>query len=139
MPPKAEKPPKEAAPKPEKAKKEPKEKKPKPAKEAPVASSTNGLGSTIEIRRQRPIEKTPLMIGGGAIIAGAGALYYLSYQARQDFSVAKSSDEIDRFYSKTNNLFLLSAGVFAVGAGTMTWGVILDSNNTPLPNVQFRF
>ncbi len=133
--PKPEKAPKaEKAPKPEK---EPKPKKPKQSK-APASSGASPLGTTIEIRRQRPWEKTPLMVGGGAILAGAGAVYYLSSQARQNFDNASTLDSVDQYYRQTNTLFLLSAGVFAVGAGTMTWGIILEGG-APMPNVQFRF
>jgi hypothetical protein len=127
-----------------KTKKEKKEKKPKgekePKEEAVVADAEpNPLGSGVTVlKRERPPEKTPLMIGGGVILAGAGGLYALSYGSRRSFDGAKTQDEIDTLQSKTNTLFLVSAGVFAAGAGTLSWGIIVDGG-APGPSVNFRF
>ena len=46
--------------------------------------------------------------------------------------------EIDRLAGLTNRLVVASAAVFAIGAGTTTWGVILDGG-TAIPTVNVRF
>jgi hypothetical protein len=91
------------------------------------------------IQRQRPWEKTPLMIGGGAIMAGAGGIYFASMQSRKAFDNGTSLDEIEKLQTQTNQLVLASAAVLAVGSGTLTWGVILGGSGAPLPALNFRF
>ena len=48
------------------------------------------------------------------------------------------ADEVDRLAGVTNRLVVASAAVFAVGAGTTTWGIILDGNQV-VPTVNIRF
>ena len=128
---KAEKEPKE--PKIAKAKepKEPKEKKAKPPKNA-------SSGGTVTATRKRPWEKTPLMIGGGVLMGVGGGIYYLAGQRRADFDASQDLAEVDDLQGQINRLVILSAAVTAVGAGTLTWGVILDGG-VPAPAVQFRW
>lgn len=122
--------------KPEKVAKDQPEKEKKGKELKPTAST--GSDGTVVIKRQRPWEKTPLLIGGGAIIAGAGGLYLAATGSRNAFDNAESLDEIERLQTTTNQLVIISAATLAVGAGTFTWGVILDGG-TPVPSVQIRF
>jgi hypothetical protein len=48
------------------------------------------------------------------------------------------ADEVDRLAGVTNRLVVASAAVFAVGAGTTTWGIILDGDRV-VPTVNIRF
>lgn len=88
--PKKDKKPKEKsakAPK-DKSKKGPKEEKQKVAKAPKTRTKTvknpDGTTKVITIRK-RPPEKIPLLIGGGAIIAGSGLLYYSAGQKAKVF------------------------------------------------------
>jgi len=114
--------------------KEPKEPK---AKKPPKGAVASGSGS-VKVDRKRPWEKTPLMIGGGVLIGAGGGIYYLASQRRQDFDASQDLAEVDELQGQINRLVILSAAVTAVGAGTLTWGVILDGG-APLPAVQLRW
>lgn len=97
-------------------------------------------GSTVTtITRKRPPEKTPLMLGGVAVVGGAGAIYALAMGARKDFEEASTLADVERFQKKTNTLVVASSAVLAVGVGTLTWGLIVDDHGTPMPAVNFRF
>lgn len=126
-----------AAPKPTTA---PKPTAPQPVAPKPVRTSVSNTGqNTVVLERQRPWEKTPLLIGGGTVIAGGVAVYYASYVARQKFNDSNDVDELEPLQSQVNRLAIASMAILAVGAGTVTWGVILDGSGPPLPSVQFRF
>lgn len=107
------------------------EPKPKPK---PVALS-NG---PVTIERDRPWEKTPLMIGGGAVVAASGALWFLADRTLSEFKDVNDDDALDDLYSRTNRMVLAASVVAGVGVGTLTWGVILDGS-TGVPAVRFRF
>ena len=145
--------PKEKKPKKVKEPKEPKVKEPKPEKEPKVAQAKEPKepkekkakppknaqsGGTVTATRKRPWEKTPLMIGGGVLMGVGGGIYYLAAQRRSDFDASQDLAEVDELQGQINRLVILSAAVTAVGAGTLTWGVILDGG-TPVPAVQFRW
>lgn len=132
--------------KPPKPGKEPKNKPDKVAKDKPgkekkpkVKPTTTNSDGTVVVQRQRPPEKTPLLIGGTAIIAGAGGVYFAATQARSKFNDAESLEEIEKLQGTTNQLVIVSAATLGVGAGVLTWGVILDGGGTPVPGVNFRF
>jgi hypothetical protein len=139
---KPEKEPKVAEEKPEK---EPKVAEEKPEKEPKVAddkpektpkktvSTANG-----EIKRKRPKEQIPLIIGGSLAMVAGGGMYAMAGQRRGDFDASNDLIEVDRLQGQINRLVIASAAVTAVGAGTLTWGVILDGGSV-MPTVQFRF
>lgn len=107
----------------------------KPPKPAPVAVTSDGK---MVVQRERPAEKIPLLIGGGAVMLGAGGVYYASFVKRKQFDESNSLSEIQDLQPQVNRLFIASLAVLGVGAGTFTWGVIVDGG-TPLPAVQVRF
>jgi hypothetical protein len=109
----------------------------KPGKSLKPASSNNGTTSTIA-KRVRPPEKTPLMIAGPAVILGSGALYYIASQQREAFNDAKNQSDMDKYRANTNRLVIVSAAVFAVGTGMLTWGIIVD-DGAALPAVRVQF
>lgn len=89
--------------------------------------------------RVRPPEKTPLMIAGGALIAGAGGMFVGSILSRQAFDEISDDEEaLRKAQNTTNRLYLGSFAVLAVGGGVLTWGIVLDGN-TPMPAVRVRF
>ena len=114
--------------KPEKAAKPPK----------PVTLSDSGA---VVLQRQRPWEKTPLLIGGAAFLAGSGVLYWQAAVHDQRFWNDPSVDtraEVNAELSAVNTFFLASGAALALGAGTLTWGIILDGG-APLPTFHVRF
>ncbi len=121
----------------EKKEKVPKEKAPKDPKVAKSSTAMNPDG-TLQVKRQRPWEKTPLMIGGATLGAVAGGVYYLSSVKRREFNDATTLRQIQDLQPQVNRLVVVSAAVFAVGTGTLTWGVILDGG-APVPAVRVRF
>jgi hypothetical protein len=102
----------------------------------PVPTSSNG---SVLVQRDRPWEKTPLMIGGGAIVAASGAVYYASIASHKKFVNANDDDVLVDLQSQTNRLVVATWAILGVGAGTLTWGVILDGEGGPLPAMRFRF
>ena len=104
-------------------------------------------GPTV-IQRQRPKEKTPLLIGGGLVLAGGGALYALSYQGKLGLAErARSQSEKDLFGSdkslndeigKVNTLYLSAVAAIAVGSGSLTWGIMVDQGVT-MPRIGMKF
>jgi hypothetical protein len=105
----------------------------------PVTNAMTSANGTVVVERQRPWEKTPILVGGGAILAAGGAVYYASYVSHQKFLNATDNDELDGLWSETNRLAIASVAILGVGVGTFTWGVILDGEGAPLPALRFRF
>lgn len=144
--------PKIKEPKPPKPVKEAKVAEPKPEKpekvavadvessgKAPKAGKTQSSASgTVVLQRQRPWEKTPLLVGGGVVVAAGGGLYALALGARGSFEEAGNEADVRKFAKQANQLVLASAAVLAVGTGTLTWGVILDGGS-PMPALRVRF
>lgn len=97
---------------------------------------TEGGGS---IQIVRPPHKTPLMIAGGAVMVGGGALYYAAYLSRQKFDAAASPDEVDELRGTTNAMVVSSAVVTAIGAAGLAWGIFVDGGGTPVPGLRVQF
>jgi len=110
----------------------------KPPKTPAATSTPPGPSGPTVLKRETPPEKIPLIIGGALVIGGAGALYYLSEQKHQAFLDSGTVEDADKFRAATNQFFIISASVLAVGAGTLTWGIILD-DGAALPAVSVRF
>jgi len=89
--------------------------------------------------RKRPPEKTPLMIAGGAVMLGAGGVYAIALGARGKFDDAETREDVDKYKAQTNRMVIISAAVLGVGAGTLTWGIMLDAEGTPVPGIQIHF
>src|SRR5690606_3574948 len=127
---------------PERAPREPKlpvEREPKPEKERKAKDPTKAKDDGSFYQRKRPKEKTPLMIVGGATILGAGGLYYWSSVSRKQFDESTTREDMDKYKALTNNLVIASGAALAVGAGVLTWGIILDDTGRPLPGLNIRF
>lgn len=112
---------------------------PKPGKEPAAATTHTGLAAVTTIQRKRPAEKTPLMIAGSAIMAGAGGVYFMAAQSKAAFEDATTNPEVVRLKGKTDSLVVVSGIVLAVGTGALTWGVIVDDEGTPMPAIHVRF
>jgi len=110
--------------------------KPKPVHEEDPREEVDGGGY---YERKRPPEKTPLMIAGGVAILGAGGLYYWSSVTRKKFNESETIPDSEKFRQQTNTLVIASAAVIAVGAGVLTWGIILDDTGRPLPGIHIKF
>ena len=65
------------------------DKPPKGDKHNPANPSPGQIDAITTVQRKRPPEKTPLMIGGGLVVAGAGGIYFLAYESKQKFNDAK--------------------------------------------------
>jgi len=122
--------------KPAKPPKEPKTPKPPKEKKDKTAKSGSSGGTAVRVR---PPEKTPLMIAGGALIAGAGGMFAGSIISRQGFDgITDDADALRKAQKTTNRLYLGSFAVLAVGGGVLTYGIILDGG-APMPAIRVRF
>ena len=96
----------------------------------PPAPKATGARTTEEgiviVQRARPPLKTPLLVAGGAGLAGAGALYATSLAARRRFDEAATTGEVTAARARTNALVIASAGTAALGVGFGWWGILLD-------------
>lgn len=87
---------------------------------------------------QRPPEKTPLMMAGAAILAGAGATYVYAGVARDQFDAALTADEAYRYGRLTNRAIVASGAAAAVGVAALGWSVVLI-DGAVTPTVRARF
>jgi hypothetical protein len=117
---------------------------PKPAPEPRAkppkvpAAAPNSVTAAEQYKRKRPWEKTPLMISGLAVGGLAGGVYLLHLQQLGKFNDLNESELLEQQQAKTNQLYVASLAILAVGTGTFTWGVIVDGG-TPSPAVRIRF
>ncbi len=90
-------------------------------------SSAPAAQSTVErIQRERPPFKTPVLALGGAGLAGAAALYGLSYGANQDFLSATKTAQLTAARGSANAYFWASLACLAAGTATASWGVYMS-------------
>lgn len=138
-PPKGEKPPKAAKPPKgeEPAGTEPvaDAKPPKPPKPNATTVGSNGVAI---VKRKRPWEKTPLLIGGTAIVLGGAGVYGLSFVSHGQFEQADTLADVEALRTRTNTYFVTSLAVIGVGVGTFTWGAIL-ADQGPIAGLHVRF
>lgn len=107
----------------------------------PKPSRTRGSGVEVEgasIVVQRPPEKIPLIIAGSAVVLGSGAMYYVSSLTRKNFQNAENEEDARAAMRTTNSLVIASGVVFALGAGTLGWGIAV-SGDAPVPTFNLRF
>jgi hypothetical protein len=91
------------------------------------SAPTLAAQSTVErIQRERPPFKTPVLAIGGAGLAGAAALYGLSYGANQDFLSATKTARLTAARGSANSYFLASLVCLAAGTATASWGVYMS-------------
>jgi hypothetical protein len=119
-----------------------------PATNGPQIVTNSVIMGPQVIQRQRPKEKTPLLVGGGLVLAGGGALYALSFQGKADLAdraraqasgdLFTSEADIDAKISNVNALYMSAVACIAVGSGSLTWGIMVDSGVT-MPRFGLRF
>jgi hypothetical protein len=80
------------------------------------------------IKRVRPPLKTPLMITGGVVALGAGALYGASFATKAKFEAATTQADMIKHRTTTNTLVIASGVTLAVGLGVEYTAIILDGN-----------
>jgi hypothetical protein len=97
---------------------------------APPAQGVPAGPSVATVERDRAPAKTPLLVLGSVSLVAAGGVYAMSVDARHDFDVSTTTDDILRNRDRTNALFVSSACALAVGVGLGTWGVALDGGGT---------
>jgi hypothetical protein len=94
---------------------------------AAAAGPTPLRPQTVEqIQRERPPFKTPVLALGGAGLAGAAALYGLSYGANQDFDSATKTSQLTAAREGANAYFWASLVCLAAGTATASWGVYMS-------------
>jgi len=92
-----------------------------------AAAPTPTAQSAVErVQRERPPLKTPVLALGGAGLAGAAALYGLSYGANQDFMTATKTTQLAAARGSANTYFWASLACVAAGTATASWGVYMS-------------
>jgi len=99
-----------------------------------------GQGAMV-VDRSAPPEQVPLIVTGSSLIAGGIGLYVGSALSRQNFnSIRESEDRLRKSQQTTNRLVLGSLAAIAIGAGTLTYGIIIDDAGNPIgPRIDIRF
>ncbi len=95
----------------------------RPTVAEPVSTNASGVA---RIDRQRPAAKTPLLVAGSVLAAGAIGVYGYSFSTRGAFEDSTVLADVERYRTLTNSMVLASGGILAAGVGTFTWGVALD-------------
>jgi hypothetical protein len=91
-------------------------------------SASGDMFAVQEVRRVRPVAKTPLLVAGAAGIVASGVVYGLSFPAHDRFEAATTTDELLAAQSATNTLVIASGATLAVGLGLGVVGVQLDGH-----------
>lgn len=114
---------------------EPKKKKSKPAEATATTAGGTTTGQPRRVERQRPPEKTPLMIAGAVVLVGAGATYATAVVLEQQLHPDADGnlkyhtpDEVDAAASMVNGLILGAGGLAVAGVGLGYWGFSLDEH-----------
>ncbi|HNC98032.1 MAG TPA: hypothetical protein PKW90_18015 [Myxococcota bacterium] len=112
----------------------PKEKKKKKGEEE-VAPATTGGVQVQRVERQRPPEKTPIMVAGGVMLVGAGAVYATAIVLEQqfhppDWGELKFQNEADMNAAGNlvNGLILGAGGLALAGLGVGYWGITIGDS-----------
>lgn len=92
---------------------------------APEALPGQGY-SVIQVARNRPPAKTPLMVVGSVGVLAAGGVYGLALWSRSEFDAADTSVEAAALRTRTNALVIASGGTLLAGLGVGAWAVALD-------------
>jgi hypothetical protein len=95
----------------------------------PVAPSNEVTAqgyNVVEVRRERPPAKTPLLLVGVGTMLAAGGVYGLAYESHGEFGSADTTDEVYALQKRSNLLVIASGGVLALGLGVGGWGVLID-------------
>lgn len=78
------------------------------------------------IERVRPPLKTPLIVLGGALIAGGAGVYGASFATAQKFESATTTEDLEHYRGVTNGLVVASALTAALGLGVEYFGITLS-------------
>lgn len=106
----------------------------------PSVTESRRAEQPLVVDRLRPPEKTPLLVGGAALIVMAGGMYALAAQRRQRFDdpeVATTLEELTSLRNQVNGLVIASAATLAIGAGGATWGSLVDARGSATLRVRF--
>jgi hypothetical protein len=97
--------------------------------EAVAVADTPDVGKAMGIQvlqRVRPAMKTPMLMGGGAVMATGLGIYAASFAARARFDAATQSVDLDQARATTNFLVTASGVTMGLGLGLSGVGLLLD-------------
>ena len=78
------------------------------------------------MQRVRPALKTPLLVGGGVVIASGIGIYGASFGARAEFDSVTTTADLDAARATTNMLVTAAAATVGMGLGLSGVGLLLD-------------
>jgi hypothetical protein len=104
--------------------------KPKGGGTSVTSANPNDAYAVQQVQRVRPKAKTPMLISGGVVALGAGALYGVTFLTHQKFEDATTSEDMERYRSLTNTLVIGSGATLAVGLGVEYAGIMLGAGGT---------
>jgi hypothetical protein len=77
------------------------------------------------VQRVRPTLKTPLLLGGGVVIASGIGIYGASFGARAEFDSVTTTADLDRARATTNMLVSAAGATIGLGLGMSGVGLLL--------------
>lgn len=91
-----------------------------------------GQGAVL-VDRSRPPEQIPLIAAGGGLLVTSIVLYAGSAVSRSNFNdITDTEDNLRRSQQTTNRLVLAALGTAALGAGSLTYGIVIDDGGNPV-------
>jgi hypothetical protein len=97
-----------------------------------VAVHEMGQGAVL-VDRSRPPEQIPLIATGAGLIVTGIALYAGSAVSRSNFNDIRSSEtDLRKSQQTTNRLALAALATAAIGAGSLTYGIVIDDAGNPI-------
>ena len=95
----------------------------------PAGGGDEELFAVRKVQRVRPPAKTPLLISGGTVLAGAMGIYAYTFKTNEDFAAAKTTQDMISIQRKNNGLVIASGFTLAAGIGIGYTGVMLDGGS----------
>jgi hypothetical protein len=104
---------------------------------ASAAGDEEDLFAVRTVKRVRPPAKTPLLISGGTVLAGALGIYATTYKTNSDFDAAKTTEDMLAIQRKNNGMVIASGFTMVAGIGIGYTGVMLHGGAPGWFNVRF--
>ena len=91
-----------------------------------------GQGAVL-VDRSRPPEQIPLIAAGGGLLVTSIALYAGSAVSRGNFNkITDTEDNLRKSQQTTNRLVMAALATAAIGAGSLTYGIVIDDDGNPV-------
>lgn len=99
-----------------------------------------GQGAVL-VDRSQPPEQIPLIVTGGSLLVASVGLTVGSFISKQNFNTVRDSEtRLRRSQQTTNRLALGAVAAAALGAGSLTYGIVISEDGRPMGGrIRVRF